>query len=430
MDHAVTQLFVEAERKAQRFSAFVRAIIALVFLVAFAIGKPADLPPSFIAIVYIGVSAYLLLGIAAYVLATPRLFRPWMELPLFALDMAVYVFVLVGAARAFQVSLVQAAALPPFLFIFILMALNAMRFNVWAVRFQSATILLTGLTWVLAEVFDILPRGTAALRADQPVFSAEANFVRLLMIIGAGAVLVLTVIRTRRLLIDAITVTQRTANLSRYLPKAVADRVAEQGIEALQRGRIQKAAVLFADIAGFSALAEKIEPVALGTLLGELRAIQREVVERHDGVVDKYIGDAVMAVFGVPEPRPDDAARALAASLAMRDGIAAWNAGRAAAGLPPLRVGIGLHYGDVFAGAIGDAQRLEFATLGDTVNVAQRVEGLTRLVDAPLLATREAVAAAGADPAAWQALPPQPVKGRSEPVAVLRPRAAEDQRRK
>jgi adenylate cyclase len=361
------------------------------------------------------------------VLAAPRLFRPWMELPLFALDMVVYLIILVGTARVFGISLVQAAALPPFLFIFILMALNAMRFNVWAVRFQSASILTVGLAWVAAELFGALPRGPIALLADQPIFSAQANFFRLLMIIGAGGVLILTVMRTRRLLIDAITVTQRTANLSRYLPKAVADRVAEQGIEALQRGRIQRAAVLFADIAGFSALAEKIEPVALGTLLGELRAIQREVIERHDGIVDKYIGDAVMAVFGVPEPRPDDAARALAAALDMRDAIAAWNDGRIAAGQPPLRVGIGLHYGDVFAGAIGDAQRLEFATLGDTVNVAQRVEGLTRLLDAPLLATREAVEAAGVDPAAWDALPPQPVKGRSELVAVLRPA---DQRRK
>jgi adenylate cyclase len=427
VDPAVTQLFVEAERKAQRFSAVVRGIIAIVFITLFLLAKPPGLPDRFVILVCAGISSYLLIGVAAYALAAPRLFRPWMELPLFALDMVVYLIILVGAAKAFGIPLVQAAALPPFLFIFILMALNAMRFNVWAVRFQSGSILIVGLAWVAAEVFGVLPRDPVALVADQPIFSAQANFFRLLMIIGAGAVLVLTVIRTRRLLIDAITVTQRTANLSRYLPKAVADRVAEQGIEALQRGRIQRAAVLFADIAGFSALAEKIEPVALGTLLGELRAIQREVIERHEGIVDKYIGDAVMAVFGVPEPRPDDAARALAAALDMREAIAAWNDGRIAAGQPPLRVGIGLHYGDVFAGAIGDAQRLEFATLGDTVNVAQRVEGLTRLLEAPLLATREAVEAAGADAAAWEALPPQPVKGRSELVAVLRPA---DQRRK
>jgi adenylate cyclase len=428
VDPAVTQLIVEAERKAQRFAAFVRGAIAIVFISAFLLAKPAGLPTQFIYLVCVAIAGYLLIGVVAYVLAAPRLFRPWMELPLFALDMIIYVFVLVGTAHTFDVALVQVAALPPFLFLFILMALNAMRFNVWAVRFQSASILLTGLAWVLAEVFGLLPRSGTALTADLPIFSAQANFFRLLMILGAGAVLILTVMRTRRLLIDAITVTQRTANLSRYLPKAVADRVAEQGIAALQRGRIQKAAVLFADIAGFSALAEKIEPVALGEILGELRGIQRQAIERHGGVVDKYIGDAVMAVFGVPDPAPDDAKRALATALDMRDGIAAWNDGRAQVGLPTLRVGIGVHYGDVFAGAIGDEQRLEFATLGDTVNVAQRVEGLTRMLDASPLATKEAVEAAGADPAAWEALPPQPVKGRSELVAVLRPRG--DQRRK
>jgi adenylate cyclase len=428
VDPAVSKLFVEAERKAQRLSAFVRGVIAIVFLAAFALGRPENLPAHFVVIVYAGVTGYLLLGAAAYVLATPRLFRPWMELPLFALDMVLYATILVGTAKSFGVSLVQAAALPPFLFLFLLMALNAMRFNVWAVRFQQASILLLGLIWVGGEALGLFPLTSIPLTADLPVFSAQANFFRLLMIIGAGVVLILTVMRTRRLLIDAITVTQRTANLSRYLPKAVADRVAAQGIEALQSGRIQKAAVLFADIAGFSALAERIEPEILGKMLGALRGIQREAIERHGGIVDKYIGDAVMAVFGVPDPAPDDARRALACALDMRDGIAAWNDARAQVGLPTLRVGIGVHYGDVFAGAIGDEQRLEFATLGDTVNVAQRVEGLTRLLEASPLATQETIEAAGADSAAWQALPAQPVKGRQEPVRVLRPAAG--QRRK
>jgi adenylate cyclase len=424
LDPTVNALFVEAERKAQRLSAIARGIVAIVLIVAFDLGRPDGLPTRFIYLIYGGISCYLLLGAAAYALAAPRLFRPWMELPFFALDLIVYMVILLGTARSFGVSIGQVAALPPFLFIFILMALNAMRFNVWAVRFQAGSILLAGLTWVLADVLGFAPRSNAALFADEPIFSAPANLLRVLMIVGVCAILVLTVIRTRRLLLDAITVTRRTENLSRYMPKAVAQRAAEQGIEALGRGRIQKAAVLFADIAGFSALAERIEPEALGALLGELRGIQRRAIEGHGGVVDKYIGDAVMAVFGVPEPAPDDAKRALDAALAMREAIAEWNAARARAGQPALRVGIGLHYGDVFAGAIGDDQRLEFATLGDTVNVAQRVEGLTRTLDTPLLATREVIDAAGADPADWEALPPQPVRGRSEPVAVLRPRAA------
>jgi len=430
VDPAVTKLFVEAERKSQRFSAYVRGAIAGAILIAFAIGRPAGLPAHFIAIVYGGITGYLVLGLAAYALATPRLFRPRMAVSFFVLDLVIYVLILVGSARTFGVSLVQVAALPPFLFIFVLMALTAMRYSAWAVAIEVALILAIGLAWVAAEAMGALPTASAALLADQPVFSYQANFFRVLMVAGGGLVLVLNARRTRGLLVDAITVTRRTENLSRYLPKAVAQRAAEQGIEALHRGRIQTAAVLFADIAGFSALAERIEPEALGALLGELRGIQRQAIERHGGVVDKYIGDAVMAVFGVPEPAPDDAKRALAAALDMRDAIAAWNAGRARAGQPVLRVGIGLHYGDVFAGAIGDDQRLEFATLGDTVNVAQRVEGLTRTLDASPLATKEVFDAAGADPAAWEALPPQPVRGRSEPVAVLRPRDAPDQRRK
>jgi adenylate cyclase len=430
VESTVTDLFVEAERKAQLFSAYVRGAIAIGFISLFAVARPAELPSHFVAIVNIGIGSYLLLGVAAYLLARPRLFRPWMAAPFFALDLVVYVGVLIAAARAFDVSLAEAAALPPFLFIFILLALTAMRYSVWAVALQVVGIVLIGAAWTLAETIGLVAPRPNEFAGAPLVFSPEANFFRLFMIAATGIILVLTARRTRRLLVDAITVTRRTENLSRYLPKAVAQRAAEQGIEALHRGRIQTAAVLFADIAGFSALAERIEPEALGALLGELRGIQRQAIERHGGVVDKYIGDAVMAVFGVPEPAPDDAKRALAAAVDMRDSIAAWNADRTRAGQPVLRVGIGLHYGDVFAGAIGDDQRLEYATLGDTVNVAQRVEGLTRTLDTPLLATREAFEAAGADPATWESLPPQPVRGRSEPVAVLRPNTSPDQRRK
>jgi adenylate cyclase len=207
------------------------------------------------------------------------------------------------------------------------------------------------------------------------------------------------------------------------LPGAIARTVATEGAGALGRGRIQNAAVLFADIEGFTGLAARTEPEAIGRLLTEIRVIQRRIVEAHGGIVDKFMGDAVMAAFGVPEAGPDDARRALDAAIAMGEALDAWRRDRLARGEIAVRVGIGLHYGPVFAGAIGDEERLEFATLGDTVNVAERVEGLTRTLGATVLVTRAALRAAGADPAGWEALPPQPVKGRDEPVEVLRVRA-------
>src|SRR5215204_1081270 len=163
------------------------------------------------------------------------------------------------------------------------------------------------------------------------------------------------------------------------------------------RGRRQEAAVLFADIVGFTKLAERLAPEAIGQILTLVRQLQREAIEQAGGVVDKFIGDAVMAVFGVPEPDPRAALAALKAAAAIEQHVAAWNEARIRSGEPPVRVGIGIHHGDVFVGAVGDAKRLEFTTLGDTVNDAQRCERLTRETGVSIVVTRAVLEAASAD---------------------------------
>ena len=98
-----------------------------------------------------------------------------------------------------------------------------------------------------------------------------------------------------------------------------------------------------------------------------------EIVFAQGGTLDKFIGDAMLAVWGAPEPGPDDAARALAAALAMRISLAALNAGWRTRGRPELGVGIGLHAGEAFAGTIGSPRRLEYTVIGDAVNVASKL---------------------------------------------------------
>ena len=162
-----------------------------------------------------------------------------------------------------------------------------------------------------------------------------------------------------------------------------------------------------------------------------LRGFHRRMAETvfaHGGTVDKYIGDAVMATFGTPRPAPDDALRAVRCALAMADAVARWNAERKAAGEAPIRVGIGLHYGPVVTGDMGDERRLEYAVIGDTVNVASRVEKLTRERGVETLVTGDALeaarAVAGAREAALGGLKPAgtaAVRGRADPVALWAP---------
>ena len=145
---------------------------------------------------------------------------------------------------------------------------------------------------------------------------------------------------------------------------------------------------------GFTTLSENMTPEAVVGMLRDFHGRLARTIFAHGGTLDKYMGDAVMAHFGTPRPGPDDASRALACGLDMVREIDTWNAERTAAGEPAIRIGIGIHYGSVVAGNIGDERRLEYTVLGDTVNVASRIEALTREANTPLLVSDDLIAAA------------------------------------
>jgi adenylate cyclase len=143
---------------------------------------------------------------------------------------------------------------------------------------------------------------------------------------------------------------------------------------------------------------------------------------REGGVVDKYIGDAIMAVFGAPRSSPDAAARALRAAQGMSRALEAHNAARAAKGLPPLKHGIGVHFGPVIAGNIGTQTRTQYTVIGDAVNLGSRLESATKELGVELLVSRELRDAALASAAALPALRPCGqimVKGREQAVEVF-----------
>lgn len=154
------------------------------------------------------------------------------------------------------------------------------------------------------------------------------------------------------------------------------------------RGERQDVVVLFADIRGFTTLAEQLEPAQLITCLNEYLGHMTRCVDMFGGLVDKFIGDAVMAVFSLPTPQPDDAERAVQAALTMRDELERFNRGLPAAA-PPLAIGLGLHCGPVVAGLIGSSQKRAYTVIGDAVNTAARLEGLTRHLGASLLVSQD-----------------------------------------
>jgi len=214
----------------------------------------------------------------------------------------------------------------------------------------------------------------------------------------------------------------RRARLGRYFSPQVAARLAERSDAMIPADR-REVTILFADVRGFTALAEQLPVDRIVALLNEHLGRMAEVLFAHGGTLDKYMGDGIMAYFGAPEPQDDHAARAVACALAMQAALADANAARRAHGGTVLAMGVGVHTGAVVMGDIGSPEHSDFTLIGDAVNVASRIEQLTKETGRPVLvsaATRDRLGAG------WRCEPAGllPIRGRSEPVQCFSPVAA------
>jgi adenylate cyclase len=202
---------------------------------------------------------------------------------------------------------------------------------------------------------------------------------------------------------------------SRFAPAEVVEDIIAQGVS--RRSARKEVTVLFADLKGFTPLAERLEPEVLVALLNGWVEHMSRAVTAHRGYVAKLLGDGLLALFGTLEANPWQTHDAVNAALAMRAALAEYNAALARDGLPALAMGIGLHRGPVVAGVIGSAELVEYGVIGTTVNLASRVEELTRTHGVDILVT-DAVHAALDSRYARRAMPPAAVAGVSAPLAT------------
>jgi adenylate cyclase len=186
---------------------------------------------------------------------------------------------------------------------------------------------------------------------------------------------------------------------ARYVADEVVDRIMASGRLPDLGGEARAVTVLFADIRNFTAISERLSAHEVVEMLNAYFSSICEPILEYGGTVDKFIGDAVMAVFGAPAPHPDHARRALSTALAMAaraQEFQAWMAARfAGRGLPEFHIGIGLHSGEAVVGNIGSPKRLEYTVIGDAVNIASRLESLTKELRWTIVASDQTVAAAG-----------------------------------
>jgi adenylate cyclase len=189
----------------------------------------------------------------------------------------------------------------------------------------------------------------------------------------------------------------------------------------LRRGRRQRAVIVFVDIRDSTGMAEGMDPERLSQFFTAFRTRILGCVRRHRGFVDKFIGDGALILFGVPDESGDDSARALAFAHDLVHIVEAWNATRE---LPhPVRIGIGIHVGEVFCGIVGDDERMEFTVLGDAVNVASRLEQATKRYGEVILASGAAVEGSS-ERSVWREIASEPLAGRKKPIAIFAPPAS------
>jgi adenylate cyclase len=290
--------------------------------------------------------------------------------------------------------------------------------------------------WTLAFLWVRSHPGVITDPADRPDATAtlaayfNPNYLSVLkyqyeivvfLLVSAG--LAVLVWRSRSLVAERAEAERERGNLARYFSPKVVDVLAERD-EPLGRVRRQAVGALFADLVGFTTLAEDMTPEEVMAMLRAFHGRMEDEVFRHGGCLEKFIGDALLATFGVPDVGARDATDALACARGMLAALGEWNREREAEGLMPLRMGVGLHYGQVVLGDIGSRRSMAFATVGDTINVASRLQAFTRELEATIVASGALVAAVEREAAEGALLGgltsrgSQALRGRDTPIDV------------
>jgi len=202
----------------------------------------------------------------------------------------------------------------------------------------------------------------------------------------------------------------------RYVAPELAEQVMKHGVS--MGGTQVRATVLFIDIRGFTTLSEQMEPARVVDLLNRYFAAVGPPIRDEEGFINKFGGDSLLAVFGAPVPTEEHEIRAVRAALGVRKALAAFNAREEAEGRMPLRIGMGIHCGEMIAGSVGSPDRMEYTVIGDVVNVAARLQALTKDLGVDVLISRD-VFEKVKDEVAVRALPPVSIRGKAEQLDVF-----------
>jgi adenylate cyclase len=268
--------------------------------------------------------------------------------------------------------------------------LRILRLNAGEVLHKPVSELFSGdNTWVLEKLRQVTKSGQQQTSMDAPLqVAGEALSVNLTVqsLLDAerkqiGSMFVIEDISSEKRI---------KSTMSRYMDPGIADRLVAAGAEVLG-GKDVECTVLFSDIRGFTTLTEHLGAQGTVALLNEYFTLMVDCIQKEEGMLDKFIGDAIMAAFGIPEAHEDDADRAVRAAIAMIKTLEAWNHQRISDGKLPVDIGIGLNTDSVVSGNIGSKKRMDFTIIGDGANLASRIESACKQYGTKILASENTV---------------------------------------
>jgi adenylate cyclase len=287
---------------------------------------------------------------------------------------------------------------PTLLLVFIFIALRALRVD-------AGYVLLAGFVaaagWTALVVYALTESTPGAVTHDFIAYVASgrilvgAEIEKIIVILTVTVILALAIFRARRLLIRSVAERSAAQELSRFFDPGIAARIrdAEYHIR-VGLGEACDGTILIFDIRGFTGLSDHLPPNEVMALLAEYQARLIPIIQKHGGSIDKFLGDGVIATFGIARPSPTYAADATLALDEALTEIDRWNAARHGAGLDPVAVNAALTTGAVIFGAVGDDTRLEYTVIGEPVNLAAKLDKHNKKSGTRALATQEAFAMA------------------------------------
>lgn len=424
----VSTAIVRQQDASERLAAWVQFGVVVFFAVLYAVAPKTYAGDWMFPPVTFALAAFFIVGVVRIVVVRRGHVPGWFV----AASVVAELTLLLVLIWSFHIQYEQPPAFylkaPTLLYIFIFIALRALRFEARYVLLAGGTAAVGWLAMAAYAVYadpstDVVTRDYVRyLTSNSILIGAELD--KIIAILLVTAIIAAALVRARRLLVRSVVEEAAARDLSRFFAPEIASRIigSENRIRP-GHGEAREASILTIDIRGFTNLANTLPPSELIGVLVEYESRMVPVIQRHGGCIDKFLGDGILATFGAAAPSETHAADALRALEEVVTAADDWNRERAMSGKPPLRIGAAVATGRVVFGAVGDDTRLEYTVIGDAVNLAAKLEkhnkvGETRALaadDAFELATRQGYVPSGA----VERVGPVHILGAEAPVDIV-----------